>query len=58
MGFHLLNHCLVECVHIKFVKNNGGNEWLSGQIKLNILLQIVERVLITLDQNQVKALLS
>ena len=58
MGFHLLNHCFVECIHVKFVKNNGGDKGLSRQVELNVLLEIVERVLIALYQDQVEALLS
>ena len=54
---HLLHHGFVESVHVELVEHNCRNDRLVSQVKLDILLQVVERVLIALDQDQVKAFL-
>ena len=56
--FHLLHDSLIERVHVKFVEHNCCNQRLTCQVKLDILLQVIERVLVSFHKDQVEALLS
>ena len=58
MRLHLLHDSLIERVHIKFIEHNCRNQRLTCQVKLDILLQVIERVLVSFDEDQVEALLS
>ena len=58
MGLHFLHDCFVERVHVELVEHNCRDKWLCRKIKLHVLLQIVQRMLVALNQHQVEALLS
>jgi hypothetical protein len=39
VGLHFLNDCLVESVHVEFIKNYSSDQWFRTKFELDALLQ-------------------
>ena len=57
MRLHLLHDSLIESVHVELVEDDSCDYRFTGEIELDILLQVIQRMLISFHQHEVETLL-